>query len=142
MPEDYIFDNYDYNYNYDEISEPIPPPADKRRKFDKATRGPAILRPPNDQRVEATRILPIDAADALMEGVPTTVRDALGEHGINVLRKYLCDSDMDYSYFSKYFSDVASKDKARTFLEPGLRAWTAPVLSAIAPGFDTPSIQK
>jgi len=54
MPEDYIFDNYDYNYNYDEISEPIPPPADKRRKFDKATRGPAILRPPNDQRVEAT----------------------------------------------------------------------------------------
>lgn len=143
MPDHHILDIYD------EIGEPSPSPVEKRRKFDQATRAPAILRTPNDQRVQGNRIAPFDAADAscayaLMEGVPATVRDALGEQGLKVLRRYLLDSDMEYSYFSKYFADMARKDydNARIFLEPGLRAWTAPVLSAIAPGSNAPSIKK
>ncbi len=138
MPEDYILDLHD------DFDDPSPPPAEKRRKFDQPTRGPALVRPPSDQRVDAARIAPVDAADVLMEGVPVHVREALGEHGLKVLRNYLDESNMDYRFFSSYYGNMAANDydKAQSSLEPGLRAWTGPVLSAIAPGSDTPNIKK
>lgn len=129
----------------DDEDEPTPEPAEKRRRFDKPpARGPAVVRPPGDNRVDAARIAPVDPSESIMDGVPSSVQAALGEDGLLVLKNYLIESNMPYTVFSDYYCEMASKnyDKARSLLVPDLKAWAGPVLSALVPSSDTPSQTK